>query len=146
MVPPATIAAYVPAGISSFMVLQGVLLPAGLKAATVPSPPPPPKATRSPKPSTGGGGGVGGGSATTYYYVGCYADGLVSGGVPVLPTLLSTSAGMNTSVCAVLASAKGFSYFGMQGGNACYGGSNLAQAKVGRRGGRCGCMLSIMPA
>ena len=143
---PATVTVYVPAKGGSFMLLNSVLLPVGVKAEPLPPPPPrsppPPRATKPPGKSVGGAG------ASTYYYQGCFVDG--SNGVHTLPTLLYNNVpNLSASMCAVAAAAQGLSYFGMQGGGTCYGGACLTmatvrgQGHVGPRAACCGMILRV---
>ena len=133
---PATVTAYVPAKGGSFMLLNSMLLPAGVKA--VPLPPPPPRSPPPPRAKKPPGKTVGGAGASTFYYQGCYADGQISG-VHTLPTLLYNNVpNLNASMCAVAAASQNLGYFGMQGGGTCYGGTSLTMATVRRWWGRVG--------
>jgi len=77
--------------------------------------------------STPGGSGVSNNSAPSSY-IGCYGDT----GTRALPNLLGTQ-NETVSTCKDKASAKGYSYFGLQYANPnyleCWGGSDLQQAK-----------------
>ena len=129
VLPAAKAKAAIPVGISSVVVLYGVLLPAGVKPAPKPPAPPPLRKAPPPRPKRGGGGGsIGGGNPSVNYYLGCFADGQF--GARTLPTvLISGGSNLTRLTCAQAASAADLPYFGLQGGNTCYGGSNLAMAQ-----------------
>ena len=130
VLPAAKAVAAIPAGVASVLLLQGVLLPAGVKPAPKPPAPPPPVKSSPPRPKRGGGGGgsIGGGNPSENYYRGCFADGQF--GARTLPTvLISGGSNLTRLTCAQAASAADLPYFGLQGGNTCYGGSNLAMAQ-----------------
>ena len=128
VLPAARAQTYIRSGISSVLVLQGVLLPVGLKPVPLPAPPPPPPRSSPPRPKKQpGGGSIGGGNPAVNYYLGCFADGPF--GASALPTLLFTGASNLTRLaCAQAASASDLPFFGMRG-NVCRGGSNLALAQ-----------------
>ena len=126
VLPAAKAKAVIPVGISSVVLMYGVLLPAGVK------PRPKPSVQVKASSSLPMVVRVAGSNVTTNpavsYYLGCFNDGLFNARtLPVL--LINGSSNLTKLACAQAAVAANLPYFGLQGGNTCRGGFNPAFAK-----------------